>query len=319
MYAVLIPIGLGGAFAAGVFADRFFFTSPPDDENNLPLELRESGYSYINPLLECEIVDNQGNTKLSAIKEQVTAIIEKKDDQEVSLYYRDLLNGPWYGYNEKASFAPQSLLKLPIIFAYLKITDENPDILQTQIHYGDERESNLPDNKKLQANTSYTVQTLIERTITLSDNAAFNLLVENLPSQFVEKVHADLNIPYPSLTTPTDFVSVKSYSSVFRVLYNSSYLSRKNSEYLLELLSKSDFKDGIVAGVPSDITVAHKFGIRNASDTTNSHQLHDCGIVYHSEYPYLICVMTKGNDQEKQSQTIRELSEAVYRSIDTQD
>lgn len=315
---IFVLLALSGVFFAGVYVDDITgLSNSVESQEQESFEIRESGYSFINPLLECEVVSNQGNTKLATLDKRVSAIAQTKKDQKVSLYYRDLLNGPWYGYNEDAAFAPQSLLKLPIIFAYLKLADENSLILQTEILYDVEKESNLPDAKKLPLNASYTVETLIERTIQLSDNVAFSLLVEHLPQQFVEKVHQDLNIPFPSLTTPTDFVSVKSYSSVFRVLYNSSYLTRKNSEYLLALLSDSDFESGIVAGVPEGTLVAHKFGIKNADDSSEQ-QLHDCGIVYHPKHPYLICVMTKGTNHEAQSQTIQELSEAVYRTIDEQ-
>ncbi len=260
-------------------------------------------------------MNNQGNTKLKEIRTEVESIVSQKNGIEISLYYRDLLNGPWYGYQENAAFAPQSLLKLPVIIAYLKVADENPQFLEQTIEYTEEIDSNLLPEDSLKIGTTYDVPYLIERTIQRSDNIAFHLLVKHLPEKFTVKVHEDLNIPYPSEQTPTDFVSVRSYSSIFRVLYNSSYLSRKNSEYLLQLLHHSDFPNGLLAGVPEDITVAHKFGIKHASTSDPLDQLHDCGIVYHPTRPYMICVMTKGNDHEKQTTAISELSKAVYQII----
>lgn len=279
---------------------------------------RETGYTFINPLLECEYMTSQGNTKLGELKRAVETEVAKYPDQQVSIYYRDLLNGPWYGYNENSAFAPQSLLKLPILFAYLKIADENPSILQEKIEYLVEKESNLDDKNNLVVGNTYTVESLIERTVIASDNVAFGLLVDNLPLKFVEKVHEDLGIPYPSASTPTDFVTVRSYSSIFRVLYNSSYLSRKHSEYLLRLLSESDFTEGLVAGVPEDTMVAHKFGIRNATDEDVKMQLHDCGIIYSPNRPYILCVMTKGNDQASLMATIRSLTAVIHKVVTQQ-
>lgn len=305
------------AFAAGAYfrGSQTAVTESDPTASPLASEIRESGYTYINPLLECEFINDQGNTKLKDIRQTVEDIASQQTDIDISLYYRDLLNGPWYGYREDAAFAPQSLLKLPVIIAYLKIADENPAFLEQTIAFNEPIESNLKPADSLKQGESYEVPFLIERTIQRSDNVAFHLLVKHLPEKFTAKVHEDLNIPYPSAETPSDFVSVRSYSSIFRVLYNSSYLSRKNSEYLLRLLHFSDFPDGLVAGVPSDVTVVHKFGIKNASDNDPIDQLHDCGIVYHPNRPYLICVMTKGSDHAKQTAAISQLSKAVFEII----
>lgn len=304
-------------FLVGAYYSSLFSLDSKEPESAAQ-EYRESGYTFINPLLECEYRDNQGNTKLRNLRDVVEAEVKKTPSQKVSLYYRDLLNGPWYGYQEDEAFSPQSLLKLPIIFAYLKIADENPAILSETIVYEQVNESNLASKEQLIPGQEYTVEVLIRRTIQQSDNTAFALLVDHLPLKYVEKVHTDLNIPYPNANTPSDFVSVKSYSSIFRVLYNASYLSRKNSEYLLTLLSESDFSEGLVAGVPETVSVAHKFGIKNASEENGLSQLHDCGVVYHPRHPYLLCIMTKGNDPKVETETIKRLSQVIYQVIDSE-
>ena len=45
-----------------------------------------------------------------------------------------------------------------------------------------------------------------------------------------------------------------------KALYNSSLLSPVNSVYTLELMMRATFKQGIVAGLPTGVDVAHKFG-----------------------------------------------------------
>jgi len=312
---LLITLALISSFSLGFFTSKLVTPKNFESESIEAKEIREKGYTFINPLLECEYINSQGNTKLKDIKNEIEKVVSTKSDQTISLYYRDLLNGPWYGYNENEAFAPQSLLKLPIIFAYLKIADEDPSILDKEILYKEKIDSNLLDENNLEIGQSYNTNLLIQRTIQLSDNVSFELLVDNLPIKYVEQVHEDLNIPYPSKNTPNDFVSVKSYSSIFRVLYNSSYLSRKNSEYLLSLLSESEFNKGLIAGVPENVIVAHKFGIKNASEKEKTTQLHDCGVIYHPENPYLLCIMTKGTDQPAQTNTIKELSTAIYQVI----
>ena len=318
--SVFWVLGIVLSFALGSFVTKLLVS----DQQRFTLqsltstELRESGYTFINPLLECEYTNNQGNTKLKTLRDTVESIVKNYPNQHVSLYYRDLVNGPWYGFNEDETFSPQSLFKLPIIIAYLKLADENPNILDDLIEYNQEEPSNLNDDDKLVVGESYTVEYLIQRTIQESDNVAFSLLVGHIPLKFAEKVHSDLNIPYPKAETPTDFVSVREYSSIFRVLYNSSYLSRKNSEYLLALMSNTEFNQGLRAGVPDAIAVSHKFGIKNPSEESSLSQLHDCGVIYHSKSPYILCVMTKGEVQADQPDIIKELSSEVYKVIDSQ-
>jgi hypothetical protein len=58
--------------------------------------------------------------------------------------------------------------------------------------------------------------------------------------------------------------------------------------------------------------VAHKFGERIMGD---SFQLHDCGIVYYPDNPYLLCVMTKGHDFYKQQTAIQIISKFIYNKI----
>lgn len=93
-------------------------------------------YKYINPILECNS-DISLNSKLIPIKESIESIINqevsKKNITFASIYYRDLNNGPWFGINEKEYFSPASLIKVPILIAYLKKAETDPSLLQKKI------------------------------------------------------------------------------------------------------------------------------------------------------------------------------------------
>jgi beta-lactamase class A len=145
--------------------------------------------------------------------------------------------------------------------------------------------------------------------ITKSDNFAANALIFYECGVDINKVSDDLRIFLPNDENAENFISVIDYASYFRVLYNSSYLNREMSEWALKLLSQTDFKEGLVAGVPSYVTVSHKFGERGLPDY---YQLHDCGIVYRSNSPYLLCIMTKGDGFKKMEEVISELSSRIY-------
>lgn len=311
-YFICLTFFLIGILGGSMF---FHFTSMP--KTNIS-EVRGGGYVYINPLLECEINGGLENKNLSSFKNKVQQVIDKaiaeNSANDVSVYYRDLNNGPWFGINEDAPFAPQSLLKVPVLIAYLKVAESSPEILTEKLQFipeiDEELDANLDD--RMEQGAFYSIDTLLHRMIALSDNDAFYLLLAHIGSEDISKVHVDLGIAVPTQSTPDNFISVKSYASLFRVLYNASYLNRQMSEYALNILSETKYTHGLVAPLPTDIVVTHKYGIKNPDDGSKNNQLHDCGIIYKSESPYLLCVMTKGDSAEELEKVIQEISLAVF-------
>ena len=65
--------------------------------------------------------------------------------------------------------------------------------------------------------------------------------------------------------------------------------------------------------LPKNIIVAHKFG--ESGELGKEVQLHDCGIVYSPQHPYLICVMTKGKDFKNLENVIRSISKIAYERL----
>lgn len=282
-------------------------------------EMREGGYQFINPLLECDHASSR-SVKVVSLESELRTYIQKVTAEGsakvVSVYFRDLNNGPWLGINENENYSPASLLKVPILIGVLRKAEQTPGLLTKSIKYDhpvDQFQQNITD-EMIQPGKSYTVEDLLVRMIKNSDNEAKNLLFDIIGNDFFTKVNTDLGNYIPGMVTE-DFMSVRNYSSFFRILYNATYLNKEMSEKALEILSKTDFKVGIVAGVPQGTVVAHKFGERGYTDT-NVKQLHDCGIVYlPNRPPYLICVMTRGTDFDQQAKVIAEISNMIYKNL----
>ncbi len=151
--------------------------------------------------------------------------------------------------------------------------------------------------------------------IQYSDNNAMDLLIEHIGADAIGNVYSNMEITQPSSTA--DALSPKTFAAFFRVLYSATYLNPAMSQKAMELLSYSDFAEGIEAGVPANITVASKFGERNFIDQTQgpAKELHDCGVVYHPLHPYLICVMTRGSDFLRLEGVIRDISALAWGSF----
>jgi len=283
---------------------------------------RQSGYQLINPLLKHNLSVGGYTKDLEDLKYEINAFanskINAKEANHISVYFRDLNNGPWFGIKEEELFAPASLLKVPIMIGWLKKAESDPQILKKKIKY-ENIISDIPQDiepkESIKIGGSYTTEDLIYRMIAYSDNEAKNLLLLNIDEESLNKVYSDLGIVIPDVKTPDNFMSVKSYASFFRILYNASYLDKGMSEFALRLLSEDDFDGGLRAGLPKGTLLANKFGERESNE---GKQLHDCGIIYYKGHPYILCVMTRGDDLKQLSGIIKDISRLVYARIDSE-
>ncbi len=234
------------------------------------------------------------------------------------MYFRELNNGPAFGVNQEMDFAPASLLKLPVMMAYFKYYDDDPEQIEKKKYKYEAKDVVLDQSIKpeetLEKGKEYSIQELIEKMMIYSDNASLVVLENNIDSALIDKVTLELGIETAGAHTPDDYMSVRGYATLFRILYNASYLEKDMSERALEILSRSAFHGGIVAGLPAGVTVAHKFGERELDSGIT--QLHDCGIVYYPKSPYLMCIMTKGTSIEKSSETIAKISSTTFQGLD---
>lgn len=287
----------------------------------------QNAFSLINPWLRCEPQENVLEKKeWTVFKEDLLKDIDLwksigKVDR-TAVYFRDLQFGPWMGINEQDIFAGASLLKVPLMFAVLRYADTHPEILSQQVQVSSEFQSDFaqvfPPSKSVQVGQSYTIDELVRFMIVYSDNTAKNTLDAYLDSVSPTEPLVILTLEELGFIDRLDFkddnLRVKQVASLFRLLYNGSYLSKDMSQKALSLLLESDFEDGIVAGVPSGVDVAHKFGEREFPD--GQKQLHDCGIVYHPKDHYLLCIMTRGRDMKDLSEVIRTISANVYAEVE---
>ncbi len=316
---------VGGVIAGIIVGFLFgFFLSNDDGVTTGAGEWRLGSSSFTNPLLECDLGEETLSSQKIDFTSDLTHFVDDLKDtmniEDISVYYRDLNNGPAFGINQEDSFAPASLLKIPLLISYLRWAEDDPEVLEERIlfdkpvdvGYQQEFAPSVP----LVPGTTYTTRELLEHMIKYSDNQALLLLFNRIPQQYQEELYALLGVDASLITDPLARLTVKHYSIFFRILFNASFLSRTHSEYALQLLSETSFVDGLRASVPESIPIAHKFGERKTRNDLQ--QFHDCGIVYYPNHPYLLCVMTRGNEVTTLIDAIRETSRFVYDEIDAQ-
>jgi beta-lactamase class A len=285
--------------------------------------------NLINPLLYCKITPSEETKKQflplkTSLQEIINKHLARKSANTASVYVYTLDTGEWLGIGEEDTYGAASLLKVPLMLTYLRLAEDTPSMLNATYVYDGKENGNaaqsIPPAETLVAGKAYSVADLILRMIVYSDNNASNILYHHVDKAELNKTYVGLGVPTTFSPDQDLYITPRSYSRFFRVLYNATYVSRSLSLQALQLLTKVDFKDGIVAGVPKDTPVAHKFGERSGVTTQNnrgSKELHDCGIVYHPIHPYFLCVMTSGEQIERLQTVIGDISKEAYTFIDT--
>lgn len=317
-FSIALVLGL----AIGI-AGTYVLTRPPAEISE---NTRSGGYSLINPLLACDDEDNIQSANLTEIKNaltsQVSDLISSGKAKRISVYVRDMDRGVWTGVNQDDRYAPASLLKVPIMIAFLKDAEDGSPLLSDELMLPAGTDDNQAEEIKpaapLPMGHAYSINTLLEAMIEQSDNNAMNALVQKVSPVALNEVFSQFSVPV-AVTNTDNAVSPRDYMRFFRILYNGTYLTHTDSQHALELLAKVKYDAGLGAGVPVGMTVAHKFGEReiiNPDGSMQSAELHDCGIVYYPHLPYGICIMTEGIDINSLQSVIQTLSNTVFTQVD---
>lgn len=277
---------------------------------------RLKGYQYIHPLLyaepQCE------SEELADCKNQINQIINANKANgkiiSASVYIREFTQAQWTSINPSDLYSPGSLLKVPELMALYKMNERQPGFFDKVIEYKDvnttksNRVINFESNH-IKLGNKYTIRELINYMIVYSDNDATMMLNALIDKSVFSKVFTDIGLKEPDFSATDYKISVTDYSIFLKELYNGSYLSFKNSEECLSILSKTEFKEGLISGLPSNCMVSHKFGEGGSSSEPN---FSEAAIVYCGKTPYIITIMTKGREMKSLPSVSAEISKKVY-------
>lgn len=279
---------------------------------------RLAGRKFIKPLLfaekTCE-AETFASIK-NSVNEKINELKAKGEINTASVYVRLFGRAEWLSINEETRYQPGSLFKVPLLITYLRMEEKNPGLLQKEYTFNAVTKESKQFKQEfmknqIQLGKSYRVKELLKYMIVHSDNNATMLLFNNIPATEFEQTFTDLGLD-KNMTKSEGVISAKEYSRFWITLYNGSYLNFDNSEYALSLLSQSDFDQGMMKGIPKNVTVAHKFGEKG---NTTSHCLHETGIVYCGDKPYLVTIMTEGSNQALLPDCLQKISSTIYNNI----
>lgn len=171
--------------------------------------------------------------------------------------------------------------------------------------------------KEFDIEHEFTLKEIMTLMIIISDNTATNILIDLVGIQKINNIAVEMGLEFTRLrrkmmdsqavnegrentTTP------KEMSKILRNIYNGKFIDKYYSKIALDILKRQQVGGRLTLYMPEDIVVAHKTGDLDKLE-------HDVGIVYNNSSDYIICVLTKNLDINKNGrEIIGEISRITY-------
>ena len=274
------------------------------------------------------------NKTLADAKPQIAELISASRAETVSIAVYDVQTKETLLINERVSMHAASTMKVPVMMEIFRLVEAKKLSLREPIEVknkfysivdGSEFRLNKMDDSDEEVyrriSQTMTVLELVDHMITWSSNLATNLLIERVKAENVNKLMRDLGAN--EIEVKRGVEDTKAFQAginntttaydlmlLLKLIAEHKFLSKRASEKIVEILSSQHFNDGIPAGLPKSVRVAHKTG-----DITKHN--HDAGIVYLPDRkPYVIVVLTKGiAEHRRSSRLIADISRAVYQVL----
>ncbi|MBV8118082.1 MAG: serine hydrolase [Candidatus Eremiobacteraeota bacterium] len=234
-----------------------------------------------------------------------------------ALEIMDLSTGYHLGLNAGASMPAASTIKIPVmveVFAQLQAgrydLNYRMGLRSGDKDYGSGELCDAP------IGSTYSVSTLLEKMIDISDNTATNMLIRLVGRRNINLSMVGLGLERTRLaddirtagwdvrrqlrTSPADLVHL------LALMAHRQLIDEWSSNEMISILEQDQYNTLLPEPLPDDIPIAHKTG--SFFDTLN-----DAGIVYAADAPYVIAVMTTALPSQTLGRTfIRSISRLTY-------
>jgi beta-lactamase class A len=214
----------------------------------------------------------------------------------IALDVLDLNTGYVAGFNAAKSMPAASTIKVPVMVeVFAQLEDGRFDLQRHVTLLASDKDFGSGDLCDAPVGTSYPVSILLAKMIDVSDNTATNMLIRLVGRRNINRRMAELGLGRTHLgsdvrtaswtiretlrTSPADLVRL------LTLMAKKELIDEWSSNEMIAILKADEFNTLIPEPLPPDVPVAHKTG--SFDDTLN-----DAGIVFASDSPYVIAVMT---------------------------
>jgi beta-lactamase class A len=271
----------------------------------------------------------------SALKAQVQALIAPMGEKViVEVAFRDLASGETCLIRADEPIHPASTMKVPVMLEVFRRANEGTLKLDDRLTIkktfasivdGSPFDLDSKDDSELtlykRLGETATIRELVFLMITESSNLATNLLVEKVTPEattsLMKEMKADGLKVLRGVEDSKAFAkglnnvgTAEGLMTVLTQIAEGTAISKTASDEMLVILRAQKFRDGIPAGLPPDLTVAHKTGSITAA-------YHDAAIVeIPGRKPFVLVVMTRGiEDESKSHKLVAEIAKVSYQHL----
>jgi len=238
----------------------------------------------------------------------------------VGLDVVDLTSGYSAGYQAGVSMPAASTIKIPVMVEVFRQLEEGRFDLNRRITLlSSDKDWGSGELCDAPSGGTYSIETLLEKMIDISDNTATNMLIRFVGRRNINHTMYSLGLRHTQLT---DDIRTQGYAIrnelrsspgdmalLLSRMAHDQLIDEWSSRAMILILEGQEHNDLIPAVLPADLTIAHKTGTLH--DTLN-----DVGIVYDQEAPYVIAVMTTDLPSLDDGQyAIRGISRLAYRDM----
>lgn len=214
-------------------------------------------------------------------------------------------NGITYGARYDNRYTAASTIKVPIaayLFKQIELGKVDPEKKLTFTNADYEEGTGIL--MAYPVGSTFKISYLAEVMLSKSDNIATNMLLRYLGSSNIQYFLNQNGLPQISVNENT--VTPSSMNKILLSIENRQIVNDASATKILGFMTGSLDSARIVAGVPSNISVAHKVG-------TAAGAVSDIGIVYLGEKKYIISVYSKKVlDEVTPKNVIKNISKMVY-------
>lgn len=217
-----------------------------------------------------------------------------------SFFFEDLQSDFSYGYNENVQMTAAGCMKLPIAVSVIKYVEDEKASFLDKIKIEEQDKVYGTGIIHEFDNREYTIFELLVAMLIQSDNTAANKLIDIVGIDNINKDIENQGLKNTKLNRKTsderaanvgieNITSALDLTKIWRHLYKGSYLNKKNSTMLIDILQRQQIKNKLALYIPDDL----KYEISSKSGDKSSVE-NDTALIHITKGTFTFTVLSMG-------------------------
>ncbi|HYF79167.1 MAG TPA: serine hydrolase [Symbiobacteriaceae bacterium] len=230
-------------------------------------------------------------------------------DGRISVVAVDLTDGARYDFRQNDRYYPASTFKLPVTICTVQAIERGELTWDTLITFTKEDDDTVGQGgfANVEYGTKWPIRNLVDRSLISSNNVAVKMLARTLTWEKLAECTAALGGMVTRTEEGSTPVSAADEAAWWQAVWQMKQAKPEVAENLLRPLRLVPYLGRITAGTPRSDLVTHKFG-------TYPPYEHDGAIVW-GERPYLLVVLTYGEDHDSADRAIEQIARAAWDAV----